>query len=87
MEDGTVGQHCDFESCNQKEYFAFRCDDCNKHFCADHRHVTCEMTKVNPAPFINTVEEVKQPCGLADSDGCEEDGIAHCSLCNKEFCL
>ena len=87
MEDGTVGKHCDFEGCNQKEYYAFHCRDCNKNFCGAHRHVTCELTQMNPvAPVFNDVEEVKRACGL-DGGECIGEGISLCTLCHKYFCL
>ena len=61
MEDGTVGHHCQMEGCNQKEFFSFECKDCNKYFCADHRHVVCEFSKMNPDP-IAVNQETKVFC-------------------------
>ena len=90
MEDGTVGKHCEHEGCNQKEYYAFHCADCNKYFCGEHRHVICSETQMNPEPAAaasqNQQEEVKTECAF-QSDACEGEAISLCTLCNKYFCL
>lgn len=39
MEFDHVGVHCQFESCNQKDFLPFRCDLCNKMLCLQHRSV------------------------------------------------
>ena len=60
MEDGTVGRHCEFEGCNQKEYFSFQCPDCRKSFCAEHRHVSCGAVQNPDVSNVQMVEEVKR---------------------------
>lgn len=90
MEDGTVGKHCDFEGCNQKEYFAFFCKDCQKSFCADHRHATCTQTEMNAAVIPSTalsaaqLEEMKRKCNLNE---CAGEGLSFCNGCSEYFCL
>jgi predicted nucleic acid binding AN1-type Zn finger protein len=37
MEFDHVGLHCEFESCNQKDFLPFKCADCSKMFCLLHR--------------------------------------------------
>jgi predicted nucleic acid binding AN1-type Zn finger protein len=40
-DDATlVGQHCQFDYCNQLDFLPFFCQSCNKTFCLDHRTET-----------------------------------------------
>ena len=37
MEFANVGKHCSMENCAQQDFLPFRCEFCNKIYCANHR--------------------------------------------------
>eukprot|EP00347_Sterkiella_histriomuscorum_P006175 403353774 len=90
MEDSGIGHHCAFELCNKKDFFAFQCGSCEKYYCGDHRHVTCEMTPMNiDRPQIQSSVVV---CSHYDDPNnqesfCKRPGVSKCHYCHLQFCL
>ena len=94
MQDSSVGHHCEEPGCNKKEYFSFECKDCNKFFCGEHRHVVCEMAKMNPEKPLETDKRIKEPCSFIlmnsesnEGEKCPDEALSKCPLCGKMFCL
>ena len=84
MEDGSVGAHCQFEGCGQKEFFPFSCSDCNKTFCGEHRHVGCAEPQQKQQHDNVDLKKDWPKCMFTE---CEEVSSSGCKLCGRQFCL
>ncbi|XP_005381776.1 PREDICTED: AN1-type zinc finger protein 1 isoform X1 [Chinchilla lanigera] len=88
MAELDVGQHCQVESCRQRDFLPFVCDGCSGIFCLEHRskesHDCPEVTVINVKPKIDTHESY--PCSFKD---CAERELVAviCPYCEKNFCL
>jgi hypothetical protein len=84
MEFSDVGEHCSDLTCKRQDYLPFKCEECNKYYCLDHRVHGC----INKDDNVVT-ELVKYDMPKCSQKRCNKyilvDNI--CNNCHKNHCI
>jgi len=86
MEFANLGSHCEFESCNQRDFLPFSCNACQKTFCLSHRsykdhECTAEHTLNKTVSVCSRCHEsVPVPDGASSKEAVRQ----HSSSCPKK---
>ncbi|XP_071381766.1 AN1-type zinc finger protein 1 isoform X1 [Centroberyx affinis] len=88
MAELDIGQHCQTDSCNQRDFLPFVCDFCSGVFCLEHR-----STESHSCPEVPVKRELQSSggstsyaCSFQDCKGKELLPVI-CPQCEKHFCL
>nr|XP_023653074.1 AN1-type zinc finger protein 1 isoform X2 [Paramormyrops kingsleyae] len=88
MAEVDIGEHCQVETCSQKDFLPFVCDACSGVFCVEHRsrgsHSCTEIPAVKEAPPSGG--SISYHCDFANCSGKELVPVV-CAHCQKHFCL
>ncbi|KAG9348018.1 hypothetical protein JZ751_004037 [Albula glossodonta] len=88
MAELDIGEHCNIQSCHQKDFLPFVCDYCSGVFCVEHR-----SRESHSCPEIPVKKEVLTSGGSTSYqctfEGCKGKELlpVQCPQCQKNFCL
>lgn len=90
MAELDIGEHCQIESCNQKDFLPFLCDACRGVYCVKHSsrqsHSCPEQESVKGEFQESSGGSTSYPCTFHDCRGRELLPVI-CPHCEKHFCL
>nr|XP_020442064.1 AN1-type zinc finger protein 1 [Monopterus albus] len=88
MAELDIGKHCQFDSCNLKDFLPFVCDSCSGVFCLEHRsreaHSCSEELIKRESRTVGG--STSYPCTFKDCKRKEVLPVI-CPQCEKHFCL
>ncbi|XP_066543268.1 AN1-type zinc finger protein 1 isoform X2 [Amia ocellicauda] len=88
MAELDIGKHCQFGTCNQKDFLPFFCDGCSRVFCLHHKgresHCCSEVSLRKD--IFKSVSNTSYLCSFHDCDGKELLPVV-CPYCQKNVCL
>ena len=86
-----VGKKCQFAECKQQDFLPFKCADCQKSFCMNHRQPSdhkCEAAPVKNQPQAQAEQKPKLKCANKD---CKTQlnlvNAYDCKICEKKVCV
>ncbi|CAB3227289.1 unnamed protein product [Arctia plantaginis] len=89
MEFPTLGEHCQFEACNQTDFLPLQCK-CGKVFCREHfnHHCLSGDCELAPKPKEVNLKNDDQIFRCSEK-GCRKGNLHEmlCPKCNKHFCI
>ncbi|XP_075978020.1 AN1-type zinc finger protein 1-like [Anticarsia gemmatalis] len=89
MEFPTLGEHCQFQDCNQTDFLPLQCK-CAKVFCREHFNEHCLSGDCELAPKPKEVNLKNDDQIFRCSDkGCKKGNLHEmlCAKCNKHYCI
>lgn len=89
MEFHTLGEHCQFENCNQIDFLPLQCK-CGKVLCREHfmEHClssTCELAPKPEEAKLRTDDKIFR----CSEKSCKKGNFHEmlCTKCNKHYCI
>ncbi|XP_072949572.1 AN1-type zinc finger protein 1-like [Epargyreus clarus] len=89
MEFPTLGEHCQYENCNQTDFLPLQCK-CGKVFCRVHFNDHCLSGQCELAPKPREFElKNDDQIFRCSSNGCRKGNLHEmlCNKCNKHYCI
>lgn len=89
MEFPTLGEHCQFENCNQTDFLPIQCK-CGKVFCREHFLEHCLSGNCELAPEPREVNfKPDDKIYRCSEQGCRKGNFheMECSKCHKHYCI
>ncbi|XP_047503998.1 AN1-type zinc finger protein 1-like [Pieris napi] len=89
MEFPDLGEHCQYESCNQTDFLPLQCK-CKKVFCRVHFNEHCHSGDCELAPKPKEINLKNDDQIFRCSEkGCRKGNLHEmlCTKCNKHFCI
>ena len=79
---------CHLESCSNREYLPFQCNNCKNFYCRKHHPYDkheCEEIKTKYTRYVS--EEEIQSKKICSNEGCNSNiNLEKCNICKKDFC-
>ena len=92
MEFDTLGKHCHYKGCNQKDYLPFQCDACHIYLCREHAKYDDHECK--EAHKKNNVLKEPRKCEKLYKNKCDVKNCKRrelipvtCTKCKKNYCF
>ncbi|CAK1551321.1 unnamed protein product [Leptosia nina] len=89
MEFPDLGEHCEYENCNQTDFLPLQCK-CKKVFCRVHFNDHCHSGKCELAPKPREIN-LKNDDDIyrCSYEGCKKGNLHEmlCNKCNKHYCI
>uniref|UniRef100_A0A7S1TN64 AN1-type domain-containing protein n=1 Tax=Erythrolobus australicus TaxID=1077150 RepID=A0A7S1TN64_9RHOD len=94
MEFDEIGARCALHSCGRHDFLPYKCEECARMFCHEHRspraHACMREVAVSPAPWKAAASPAAMPkYRRCDMDECDrrEPVAVQCAACGGSFCM